>query len=548
MIQPRLHADADRDAFRAAGLWGEKLIVDYVDEHARRDPEKSAIIDCRETISYATLVRRSENLAVALQKLGVGQGDVVAIRCANWAELPITHLAANRIGAIFLPLSEGFAEAEVLHLLQQSRACVLLSAATGWFDCQAFLAKHRARLTHLKAVILLRQAPTQHELSFDACAGDDSWRNPHAEAQLALSRTDADAPSHVMVSSGTTGMPKCSLFSDNNSIVKVLLQYCRAVAEITSADVAAAIAPAATGSTGYNYPILAPLLVGATSVMLEHWKGSHPEEALQLIERYDCTYAVVVPTQLAKLIAIPDLHKYGLRRLRLITNSGAKLPAPVAEAAEALFHSKIQSVYGCSEAGAATMTSVHDPQDKRLNTAGRALLGQELVIKDDAGNPVGRNCVGEVCWRGANKSFGFLNDPEGTNAVWDQNGWLNSGDLGIIDNEGYLRIVGRKKDMIIRGGQNINPRAVEEALLRHPDVVDVAIAPIPDQVFGERVGAFVVGRRSSALSLSDLTGFVLEQGLAKWNQPELLFLVEDLPRNAGGKVDKALLVKMHGPP
>jgi acyl-CoA synthetase (AMP-forming)/AMP-acid ligase II len=194
------------------------------------------------------------------------------------------------------------------------------------------------------------------------------------------------------------------------------------------------------------------------------------------------------------------------------------------------------------------MTSVHDPQDKRLNTAGRALLGQELAIKDDAGNPVGRNCVGEVCWRGANKSFGFLNDPEGTNAVWDQNGWLNSGDLGIIDNEGYLRIVGRKKDMIIRGGQNINPRAVEEALLRHPDVVDVAIAPIPDQVFGERVGAFVVGRRSSALSLSDLTGFVLEQGLAKWNQPELLFLVEDLPRNAGGKVDKALLVKMHGPP
>src|SRR5258708_5366172 len=163
------------------------------------------------------------------------------------------------------------------------------------------------------------------------------------------------------------------------------------------------------------------------------------------------------------------------------------------------------------------MTAVSDPQEKRLHTAGRALLGQELVIKDEAGNPVGRNQVGEVCWRGANKSFGFLNDPEGTSAVWDHAGWLNSGDLGTIDDEGYLRIVGRKKDMIIRGGQNINPRAIEEVLLRHPAVVDVAVASVPDPVLGERVGAFVVGRPSQAPSLTELSRFVLEHGLAKWN-------------------------------
>jgi acyl-CoA synthetase (AMP-forming)/AMP-acid ligase II len=119
-------------------------------------------------------------------------------------------------------------------------------------------------------------------------------------------------------------------------------------------------------------------------------------------------------------------------------------------------------------------------------------------VRDDAGNPVGKNAVGEVCWRGANKTYGFLNDPEGTEAVWDASGWLNSGDLGTIDDEGYLRIVGRKKDMIIRGGQNINPRAIEEVLLRHPAVVDVAIAPVPDAVLGERVGAFVVGRPSGS--------------------------------------------------
>ncbi len=544
-MQPRILPDRSCAAFHADGLWSDRLIVDHVDANARSTPAKAAIVDSRETIDYAELVRRSENLAAALKTLAIGHGDVVATKCANWAELPIAHLAANRVGAIFLPLSEGFADVETLHLLRHSRARIFIAAPGGAFDVRKFLARYRRELPHLTQVLVLRDAPGENELSFDAIVDDDSWRDRHGPAYLASARSDADAPSHVMVSSGTTGLPKCSLFSDNNTIVKVLLQYCQSVADVTSADVAAALAPAGTGATGYNYPVLAPLLIGGTSVMLEHWDGNRPQDALHLIERHACTYAVVVPTQLAKLIAVPDIGAFDLSRLRLITNSGAKLPAPVAERAEALFNAKIQSIYGCSEAGAATMTSVRDPQDKRVNTAGRALLGQELIVRDDSGRPVDRNGIGEVCWRGANKTYGFLNDPEGTRTVWDDDGWLNSGDLGTIDDDGYLRIVGRKKDMIIRGGQNINPRAIEEALLRHPSVVDVAVAAIPDAMLGERVGAFVVGRPSESLSLDDVSNFVSAQGLAKWNRPELLFLVDDLPRNAGGKVDKARLLKLH---
>jgi acyl-CoA synthetase (AMP-forming)/AMP-acid ligase II len=544
-MQPKLFSDAICAFYHEAGYWGDKAMVDYVDEHALRTPEKPAIIDCRETIDYATLKQRTENVAAAFSNLGLREGDVVAVRSANWAELPMTQFAANRIGAISLPLSEGFREKEILHILRIAQARILLTASGGSFDLRQFVEAHRDELPHLEHIVLLREAPASGEHSFDLMAADNDWRGTPLEQTIKTYRRDPDKPSHCMVSSGTTGLPKCSLYSDNNTLVKVLLQYCGTVANVTSADVAAAIAPAGTGATGYNYPVLVPLLIGGTSVMLEHWSGRHPEEALKLIQKYQCSYAVLVPTQLAMLAAIPNISDYDLHSLRHFTYAGAKLPASVAEKVELLFQAKIQCVYGCSEAGTATMTSVSDTVERRLNTVGRALAGQELLLLDDNAKPVETGGIGEICWRGPNKSYGFLNDPEGTKATWDEGGWIHSGDLGTMDDEGYLQIVGRKKDMIIRGGQNINPRAIEEILLHHPLVVDVAIAPIPDEVFGERVGAFVVTKLAQALTLQQLWDFVLEHGLAKWHQPEILYIVDELPRNAGGKTDKTALLKRH---
>ncbi len=542
-MQPKLHSQEQSAGFHEAGLWRDKLIVDHVDGHASTQPDKVAIIDSRGAYSFATVQRRSENLAAALVAMGVGHGDVIAARAPNWAELPLCHLAANRVGAIYLPISEGFGEAELSHLLRGSRARVLLTNFSGDFDIAAWLAEARHKLPNLAHVVALRASAQIADCSFDDLVSAEAWRESNP-GMLTRTRASPDDPSHIMTSSGTTGMPKCSLFSDNNTLVKVLLQYCGGIARLTPDDIAAALAPAGTGSTGYNYPILAPLLLGATSVMLEHWSGREPEAALKLIERHRCTFAVAVPTQIAKLITVPDIDSYDLDALRLITNSGAKLPAPVAERAEALLGCVIQSIYGSSEAGAITMTSVTDPREKRMHTAGRILLGQELEIRDEAGVPLGVNQVGEVCWRGPNKSYGFLNDPEGTRAVWSETGWLASGDLGVLDGEGYLRIVGRKKDMIIRGGQNINPRVIEEILLRHALVADVAVVPVPDSVLGERVGAFVVPAAASHPSLEALARFIVEQGIAKWNQPERLFLIDELPRNAGGKVDKAALARM----
>jgi non-ribosomal peptide synthetase component E (peptide arylation enzyme) len=525
--------------YHAQGLWSTRLFVDHVDEWARRQPGKPAIVEGSRTLTYAQVVAMSKNVAAALVKRGVAKGDVVAAQSPNWSELPIIHLATDRIGAIFLPLSEGFREKELLHLLEKSAAKVVFCPAVVRGEDQAsFMRGLCAKLPRLPQVVAMRGEVVPGFTSFEAMAVDCDWGMD--EAALAARRGSADSPSHVMVSSGSTGMPKCSLFSDNNTLVKLMQQYEQA-SDVSSTDVAAALAPAGTGSTGYNYPILAMLLHGGTSVLLEHWSGSDVDAALDLIEANSCTIAVAVPAQMVMLVNCVTASGRKAPKLRVITNAGAKLPPNIAEEAERIFSCKVQSIYGSSEAGATAMTSIHDPDEKRRTTVGRPLVGQEVVLLDDDGAPVPQGAPGEVCWRGANKSYGFLNDPQAAANTWDAQGWMHSGDLGLIDAEGYLCIVGRKKDMIIRGGQNINPGAIEELLLRHPGVAEIAIVPVADAILGERVAACVVARGGAQLTLASLKSFVLAEGLAAWHQPELLLEVAELPRNAGGKVDKKAL-------
>jgi non-ribosomal peptide synthetase component E (peptide arylation enzyme) len=544
MPQPKLHSDQQVRRFHAEGLWGTQSLVDHVDQRARETPDKAAIVEHHRRLTYSEVVRLTENVAASLLALGVEKGDVVAIQSPNWAELPIVHLATDRIGAIFVPLSEGFRERELRHLLERSGAKVVFCPESfRGFKNLELMEQLRASLPGLKHLVSMRGTRGDGRPTFERLSAWDGWRSERGSAWLGDLRADPDAPSHVMVSSGTTGLPRCSLFSDNNTLVKLLQQYVRA-AGVTSSDVAAALAPAGTGATGYNYPILAMLLLGGTSVMLEHWSGHRLDEVFELMERNACTVAVAVPAQLAKLVQAADLHKYDLRSLRVVTNSGAKLPPSVAESVERLFGCTVQSIYGTSEAGATAMTWVDDPAARRRSTAGRRLDGQEIRILDADGSLVAPGGVGEVCWRGANKSYGFLNDPEGTAKVWDAEGFLHSGDLGRVDEDGYLHIVGRKKDMIIRGGQNVNPGAIEEVLMHHPCVAEVAVVAFEDAVLGERIAACVVAKPDTVVTLESLKALIRETGLAAWHQPELLVPMKDLPRNAGGKIDKTSLARI----
>lgn len=543
MKQPALYGGDESAKYYDTGLWGARLLVDYFDERAKLTPDKAAIVESHRTHTYADVQRVTKNLAASLLALGVEKGDVVAVQSPNWAELPMLHLATDRIGAIFLPLSEGFREKELLHLLAKAKVRILFCPAElRGEDHLAFMHAIQKSIPSLELVIPMRERTAQVSPSFESMAAQEAWMGRLGEEGLFSMRAGPDAPSHVMVSSGSTGMPRCSLFSDNNTIVKLVQQYQQA-SGVSSSDIAAALAPAGTGATGYNYPILAMLLHGGTSVMLEHWSGSNVEAALDLIEANACTMAVAVPAQLVKLVNVAESSERRLPKLRVITNSGAKLLPQVAEATERLFSCKVQSIYGTSEAGATAMTFIDDTDDKRRNTVGRPLIGQQVQLLDDNGAVVPTGSVGEVCWRGGNKSYGFLNDFEATRTVWDTSGWMHSGDLGMFDADGYLCIVGRKKDMIIRGGQNINPGAIEEALLKHPSIKDVAVVGFEDPVLGERIAACVV-TDDNELALDTLKKMVLAQGMAAWHQPEMLLRLDELPRNVGGKIDKRSLAAL----
>jgi non-ribosomal peptide synthetase component E (peptide arylation enzyme) len=236
-----------------------------------------------------------------------------------------------------------------------------------------------------------------------------------------------------------------------------------------------------------------------------------------------------------------DLEGRDFSSLRVFTNAGAAMPPHAAERTEQVFGCVQHVVYGATDGGVPAMTQLSDPPEKRWHTAGKLTDFGEVRLVDAAGEDVERGAAGEILWRGPTKSFGYLNDPDRTEAAFVGDGWYKSGDLGKLDDDGYLSIVGRVKDVIIRGGQNISPQEVEILLSRHPAVAEVSVIGVPDAVYGERTCACVVPLPGHAVSLASIIDFLTAQRVAKFKLPERLELFAELPKSAGGKVTKVEL-------
>lgn len=525
----------ERESYLASGIWGHATLFERFSVHAARTPEKLALVDGSRSYRYGELARLIDTLATYFLKIGVSPGEVVAVQLPDGAELPIAHFALNRIGALCMPIHASWRETEVAHLLRQGQAvAALVPEQYQDFDYRTMIESFRDTLPAYRTTYSLGKAGPQSS-SFDAMLGATEI---DLEA-LARCRPHPDAPAALMLSSGTTALPKISVFSSNN--IHALVQAFAHAVQFVQDDVAAALAPMGTGAIGYCYPVLTPLLNGGTTVILDKWS---PKAAVDLIQAHRCTYATGVPAQLTQMLPTLEFHSPDeFDGFRAFNNAGAPLPADVGRQIEALMNCVVLGLYGATDGGTVASTNMNDPQDKRLHTVGRPFPGRQVKLVDATGAIAPPGEPGEIYWRSADKSYGYLNDPEATQATFSSDRFYKSGDLGRFDAEGYLLIIGRVKDMILRGGRNLSPRLIEEALIEHSSILEVAVAAMPDPILGERACAFVVLRQGCTLDFEQAIAFLKERKVSRWQLPEWLEVMEDLPRSAGGKIAKNQLTQ-----
>jgi len=528
---------ADAEKYRELGCWKDETLYGKFRKAADRNPDKTAIICGTRKLTFAEVRRQVDNLAGNLVKLGIQREEIVAAQFPNSPEIPIIHLALNRIGALFMPLHDGFREMELTHLLNKAGAVTVIVTHQH--------RNHNYSETYQK---LRGELPTVRHIF--TTGGHGSGTAPFeallepsgvSENDLDQRQSKPDELAHIMLSSGTTSLPKISLFTNNN--IMAMMGALESMIHLSAADTSAALAPMGTGATGYVFPVLPPLLLGGTSIILEHW--SDPAVAVDLIVDAGCTYATAIPTQMTLMAPVIEKRPTSdFDKFRRFNNGGAPLPYDVARKIEEIMNCRVQAVYGSTDGGAPCMVSIDDSIEKRLSTVGRALPGRTVELRDPSGKPAAAGEAGEICWRSPDKSYGYLNDLEASRAAFGEDGFYRSGDLGKFDADGYLSIVGRVKDMILRGGRNISPRLIEEMLIAHPAIAEIAVAAMPSRTLGEQACAFVVLTKGHQLSFEEAVAFLTEKKIAKWQLPERLEIMDELPKSTGGKIAKNKLTEL----
>ena len=517
-------------AMRAQGFWRDETLLHHLARAVARSPNKTAIVACRSDIgtetrlSYAEVDDLSSRLAAALHARGIGRGDVVSFQLPNWWEFSILHLACLKLGAISNPLMVIFRERELRFMLGLAGSKILVVPASfRGFDYAAMatnLREHLPRLAHIFVV---------------GRDGADGFARLLEDAAPAAAFTPADGPGpdeviQLLYTSGTTGEPKGVMHSSNTMLSN--LKYFAERLGLGVDDVIHMPSPLAH-QLGFMYGIVLPIMLGGTAILQDIF--SAPEMARQIRDEA-ASFTMGATPFLNDLTEHVAATGQATPSLRVFVSAGAPIPRALVAKARQTLGAAIVSAWGMSENGAVTTTRLDDGEEKATTTDGGPLPGMELRIlgADGAVLPAGQE--GQLQVRGCSNFVGYLKRPE-LNPN-DPDGWFDTGDLARMDADGYIRIAGRSKDIIIRGGENIPVVEVEGLLFRHPAVAEVAIVGIPDARLGERACAFVRLREGASLSLADITTYLEAQRMARQYMPERLEILPELPRTPSGKIQK----------
>jgi fatty-acyl-CoA synthase len=503
-----------------------------LDRTAARVGDHEALVECAtgRRFSYPGLVAEVEACALGLAALGVRKGDRVGIWAPNCAEWVFVQYGTAKLGAILVNINPAYRTHELAYVLKQAGISVLVAAPEfKTSDYRAMVAEVRGDCPDLREVLFL---------------GDDAWEQVLATGRAGnrelLARREAelsaDDPINIQYTSGTTGFPKGATLTHHN-----LLNNGFFVGEgcnYTEADRICIPVPY-YHCFGMGMGNLAATSHGATMVIPA--PGFDPAETLQAVQDERCTSLYGVPTMFIAELALPNFADYDLSSLRTGIMAGSPCPVEVMKrVVNEMGMTEVTICYGMTETSpVSTQTGADDDLDRRTSTVGRVHPHLEVKVVDPAtGLTVPRGGTGEFCTRGYSVMLGYWNEPEKTAEVIDAARWMHTGDLAVMDNDGYLNIVGRIKDMVIRGGENVYPREIEEFLYTHPDVVDAQVIGVPDERYGEELMAWVRLREGAEpLTAETLREFCAGK-LAHYKVPRYVKVVEEFPMTVTGKIRK----------
>ncbi|EON5828040.1 medium-chain fatty-acid--CoA ligase [Escherichia coli] len=522
-----------RAAYRQQGLWGDASLADYWQQTARAMPDKIAVVDNHgASYTYSALDHAASCLANWMLAKGIESGARIAFQLPGWCEFTVIYLACLKIGAVSVPLLPSWREAELVWVLNKCQAKMFFAPTlfkqTRPVDLILPLQNQLPQLQQIVGVDKL--APATSSLSLSQIIADNT---PLTTAIT----THGDELAAVLFTSGTEGLPKGVMLTHNN-ILASERAYCARL-NLTWQDVF--MMPAPLGhATGFLHGVTAPFLIGARSVLLDIFT---PDACLALLEQQRCTCMLGATPFVYDLLNLLEKQPADLSALRFFLCGGTTIPKKVARECQQR-GIKLLSVYGSTESSPHAVVNLDDPLSRFMHTDGYAAAGVEIKVVDDARKTLPPGCEGEEASRGPNVFMGYFDEPELTARALDEEGWYYSGDLCRMDEAGYIKITGRKKDIIVRGGENISSREVEDILLQHPKIHDACVVAIPDERLGERSCAYVVLKAPHhSLSLEEVVAFFSRKRVAKYKYPEHIVVIEKLPRTASGKIQKFLLRK-----
>ena len=515
------------------GFWDPLLLpVDLCESCARDFPNKEAVLDSNSRLTWGEVSQRIGRIARGLLDLGFKKYDVVATQLYNCVEYFLMYFACEKAGVLMATTQPTFRHAEMEAILRQTKAKgIVITRKFRDIDYFSMIQELRPSLPELEHIIVVGDDVPEGTVSLSELMERD-LEDKYPSYYLQQLRFNPCEVTRIFNTSGTTGTPKSiewppapRLYSSKK--IAERMELCRD-------DIVLAGWNLFAGGTSRLAEVAIPL-VGAKLVNMARFT---PEETCELVEREKVTVLAVVPAEIAMLVAHPDLEKYDFSSLRVIYTGTQLLTYELGAKAEEKLGCRVVKIYGAGDCGIMCVTSVNDSREVRLATVGLPLDDIQVKMVDSEGNPVPRGELGEVCVKGPAMLSGYYGHPELTEQMWP-GGWFSTGDAGKIDEAGHVVLLGRKRDVIIRGGQNIYPSEIENMLIQHPKVKDVAIVRMPDPIMGQKQCDYVVPIPGQTFDFEEMVSFLQSKKIAPYKLPERLELLTELPLvPAANKVDK----------